>query len=231
MNAALQRAADFCARYGLDKPILLAPMAGACPASLSIAVANAGGMGAMGALVTPPDGIRAWVKEFRSASRGSFQLNVWVPDPKPRRDAAAESAVRAFLEQWGPAVPASAADVTLPDFNAQCDAFLEVTPRVVSSIMGVYLPTRSSAGSKTRASPGLRRRRRWPRRRMRPLRAPTRSSRRATKPAATEVLSITRARSARASDWSHSFRGWSIISTFPSLRPGELATAAVWPPR
>jgi nitronate monooxygenase len=138
MNAALQRAADFCARYGLDKPILLAPMAGACPASLSIAVANAGGMGAMGALVTPPDGIRAWVKEFRSASRGSFQLNVWIPDPKPRRDAAAESAVRAFLEQWGPAVPASAADVTLPDFNAQCDAFLEVTPRVVSSIMGVY---------------------------------------------------------------------------------------------
>ena len=31
---------------------MLAPMAGASPASLSIAVANAGGMGAMGALLT-----------------------------------------------------------------------------------------------------------------------------------------------------------------------------------
>jgi IMP dehydrogenase/GMP reductase len=39
------RAAAFCAQYGLQLPILLAPMAGACPASLSIAVANAGGMG------------------------------------------------------------------------------------------------------------------------------------------------------------------------------------------
>src|SRR5579884_3820015 len=40
------RAKSFCAKYRLKVPILLAPMAGACPASLSIAVANAGGMGA-----------------------------------------------------------------------------------------------------------------------------------------------------------------------------------------
>ena len=69
------RAAAFCATYGLQLPILLAPMAGACPASLSVAVANAGGMGAMGALRTEPSGIRAWVNEFRSASSGPFQLN------------------------------------------------------------------------------------------------------------------------------------------------------------
>jgi nitronate monooxygenase len=50
-------------------------MAGACPASLSIAVANAGGMGAMGALMTEPPGIRAWVNEFRFGSNGPFQLN------------------------------------------------------------------------------------------------------------------------------------------------------------
>ena len=44
------RAEAFCRQYGLRLPILLAPMAGACPASLSVAIANAGGMGAMGAL-------------------------------------------------------------------------------------------------------------------------------------------------------------------------------------
>jgi nitronate monooxygenase len=41
----LARAERFCGEYGLKFPILLAPMAGACPPSLSIAVANAGGMG------------------------------------------------------------------------------------------------------------------------------------------------------------------------------------------
>ena len=39
------RAAAFCDRFGLRVPILEAPMAGACPASLAVAVANAGGMG------------------------------------------------------------------------------------------------------------------------------------------------------------------------------------------
>jgi nitronate monooxygenase len=95
-------------------------------------------MGAMGALLTPADGIRSWVQEFRAGSGGPFQLNVWIPDPKPVRDPAAEERVRKFLEAWGPAVPASAADVILPDFNSQCEAFLEVTPTAVSSIMGVF---------------------------------------------------------------------------------------------
>ncbi len=132
------RAAGFCAKYGLKLPIMLAPMAGACPASLSIAVANAGGMGAMGALMTPSNGIRSWVQEFRASSSGPFQLNVWIPDPKPVRDPAAEDRVRKFLEAWGPEIAASAGDAVPPDFDLQCEAFLEVAPTAVSSIMGVF---------------------------------------------------------------------------------------------
>ena len=115
-------------------------MAGACPVSLSIAVANAGGMGAMGALITAPDGIRQWVSEFRAASSGPLQLNTWIPDPNPRRDADAEARTRAFLSEWGPDVPASAGDVTRPDIHEQCEAFLEATPTAVSSIMGLFPP-------------------------------------------------------------------------------------------
>ena len=136
----MDRARAFCDTYGVKLPILLAPMAGSCPASLSIAVANAGGMGAMGALITPPAGIRAWAQEFRSQSDGPFQLNLWIPDPTPYRDASAEARVRAFLARWGPAVPETAGDVTLPDFDAQCDALLDVAPTAVSSIMGVFPP-------------------------------------------------------------------------------------------
>jgi nitronate monooxygenase len=136
----LERSFSFCDRYGLRTPLLLAPMAGACPPGLSIAVANAGGMGALGALLTPPKGICDWVREFRSRSAGPLQLNLWIPDPPARRDADAEDRVREFLERWGPPVPSSAGDIVLPDFKAQCEAFLEMSPTAVSSIMGVFPP-------------------------------------------------------------------------------------------
>jgi nitronate monooxygenase len=71
----------FCQRYGLRIPILLAPMAGSCPVSLAVAVADAGGMGAMGALLSSPDAIANWAAEFRSRSLGPFQLNLWIAEP------------------------------------------------------------------------------------------------------------------------------------------------------
>jgi nitronate monooxygenase len=137
---AAERARAFCARFGLRLPILLAPMAGACPASLSIAVGEAGGMGAMGAVLSTPDAIRRWVADVRAGTAGPFQLNTWMPDPPPRRDADAEARVRAFLEGWGPAVPATAGDASPIEAAVQCEVFLELQPAAVSSIMGVLPP-------------------------------------------------------------------------------------------
>jgi nitronate monooxygenase len=118
-HPALIRANSFCAAYDLRIPILQAPMASACPPSLAIAVANAGGMGGCGALLMQPAAINAWVSEVRATTNGAFQLNLWIPDPPPVRDAAAETAVRRFLADWGPEVAG---------------------PAVISSIMGVYPP-------------------------------------------------------------------------------------------
>jgi nitronate monooxygenase len=137
---AAERARAFCDRFGMRLPIVLAPMAGACPPGLSIAVANAGGMGAMGALPDTPDGIRRWVREVRAATPGPLQLNSWMPDPAPVRDREAEARVRAFLEAWGPPVPPGAGDITLMDPLAQCEAFLELRPAAVSTIMGLLPP-------------------------------------------------------------------------------------------
>src|SRR5262249_43698362 len=123
-----ERARAFCDRFGLQLPILMAPMAGACPASLAAAVASAGGMGAFGAVLTQPAGIAEWVRGVRSSSNGAFQLNTWIPDPPPRRDADAEARVRGFLEQWGPPVPPDAGEITAPDFEAQCEAMLAAGP-------------------------------------------------------------------------------------------------------
>lgn len=138
MASALARTEAFCARFGLKLLILLGPMAGACPPSLSIAVANAGGLGACGALLMSPAEIAQWVEEFRRDSHGVFQLNTWIPDPAPVRDAMHEAEVRRFLASHGPEVAPSAGDATPPDFAAQCDAFLEARPPIVSSVMGLY---------------------------------------------------------------------------------------------
>jgi nitronate monooxygenase len=129
----------FCQKFGLRIPILEAPMAGSSQVNLAVAVAEAGGMGAMGALLSSPDAIANWAAEFRGRSTGPFQLNLWIPHrAEPARDLAAEQRVREFLSSWGPTDPAETKGIQFPDFDKQCDTFLAIRPTVVSSIMGLY---------------------------------------------------------------------------------------------
>jgi nitronate monooxygenase len=138
MSSVLSRAEQFCARFGLKLPILLAPMAGASAPALSIAVMRAGGLGACGALPMQPAEIAAWAEKVRAGSDGPFQFNLWIPEPAPPRDPAQERAMRDFLAAWGPAVAETAGDAALVDFSAQCEAVLEAAPAAVSSVMGLY---------------------------------------------------------------------------------------------
>ena len=138
IHSTLSRATAFCEKFNIRVPILMAPMAGACPASLAIAIAKAGGLGGCGALLMQPAAIKAWASEVRAGSNGGFQLNLWIPDQPPKRDVAIEDAVRRFLRNWGPEVERAAGDVNLPDFDAQCEATLAAGPAIVSSIMGLY---------------------------------------------------------------------------------------------
>jgi nitronate monooxygenase len=87
-----------------------------------------------------PEEISKWAAEFREGSRGEFQINLWIPDAPPVRDFELEKRQREFLATWGPPVPPEAGDAKLPDFAAQCDAMLAASPKVISSIMGLYPP-------------------------------------------------------------------------------------------
>lgn len=137
-RSSIKRAEKFAEQIGIECPILLGPMAGACPVGLSIAVANGGGMGACGALLMSPDAIRQWAADFRSKAEGSFQMNLWIPDAAPNRDPVGEAELCAYLKAWGPEVSMDTANDTPPDFAAQCEALLDVAPPVISSIMGVF---------------------------------------------------------------------------------------------
>lgn len=141
MASARDRAAQFCSRFGLRAPILQAPMAGACPPALAAAVANAGGLGGFGALMSTPQAIRDWAADFRSRSNGGFQINLWIPDPPPRRDPAHEARVRETLSRLGGMeIPDPGPGPFLPDFAEQCEAMIESSTPIISSIMGVFPP-------------------------------------------------------------------------------------------
>ena len=102
-------------------------MAGASAPALSIAVINAGGLGACGALLMQPQEILQWSEQVRERSRNAFNLNLWIPDPEPARDPTHEERLRDFLGRWGPQVPSDAGEVRPPEFAAQCQALLEVS--------------------------------------------------------------------------------------------------------
>ena len=137
LDEALSRADGFCAAYGMRVPILMAPMAGACPPALAAAVVEAGGMGGCGALLMDADAIARWATDVRSTSDGPFQMNLWVPDPTPPRDADQERAVAEFLAAWDPP-PADLSDDLPVPFADQCDALIEARPAAMSSIMGLF---------------------------------------------------------------------------------------------
>ena len=140
-NGIVGRVGSFCDRFGMRVPILEAPMAGACPPERSASLARAGAMAGFGALLSTPSGITEWAAAFRALGGGPLQINLWVPDPVPRRDREAEGQVARFLERWGPAVPPDAGDKRPIDFVAQFDAVLAARPTAVSSIMGLFPPT------------------------------------------------------------------------------------------
>jgi len=135
MKHAWQRVEEFCGRFGLRLPILQSPMAGACPPGLAIAVAEAGGIGASGVLLDPPERIEEWAEQFRSGSSGAFQLNIWIPGP-PSHDQDRIDAARQFLGRFG--TPGSPDVGPTPVFEEQCEAMLAARPTVISSIMGLF---------------------------------------------------------------------------------------------
>lgn len=137
-NSVIDRAEQFASEFGLTHPIILGAMAGACPVSVSLAVAKGGGMGACGALSMEPKAMRQWASEFRAETDKPFQMNLWIPDEAAHITPDHESELRTFLRQWGPEASAQSAKDTSPDFRAQCEALIDIAPPVISSIMGLF---------------------------------------------------------------------------------------------
>ena len=128
--------------FGIPHPLLLAPMAGAMDAELAIAVANAGGLGALPAGMLGAEQLRAQVAQFRSVTDGKpINLNFFAHKP-PVPNNAREDAWRAKLEPYyrefeiDPAAPVPVSN-RMPFDSAMCAMVEELKPEVVSFHYGL----------------------------------------------------------------------------------------------
>ena len=93
------RKSGFCARLGLEAPIVQAPMASSTTPALVAAVSNAGGLGSHGCASLAPEKLTEEIAAIRSRTTRGFNLNFFTHQA-PVPDAAKEAAMAALLEPY-----------------------------------------------------------------------------------------------------------------------------------
>ena len=127
--------------FGIEHPIVLAPMAGAMDTELAIAVAQAGGLASLPVAMLDEAKMRAQVASFRAATDKPVNLNFFAHKP-PALNNAREHAWREQLKPYyaefgiDPAAPVPSTNRT-PFDAALCAAVEELKPEVVSFHYGL----------------------------------------------------------------------------------------------
>jgi len=127
-------------RLGLSLPIIQAPMAGgATTPELVAAVANAGGLGSLGASFMSGKAIAAACDKVKARTNKGYGVNLFVPEDH-RPDLAvlrhASAALDGYRAEVGLAPPPEKAAYLQP-FEEQLDATLAARPQVFSFCFGI----------------------------------------------------------------------------------------------
>jgi nitronate monooxygenase len=130
--------------FGIERPIIQAPMAGSSSPQMAIAASEAGGLGSLPAAMLTPETLRGELQVVTQGTGRPINVNFFVhPDPKP--DAAREAAWRKRLEPYYRELGLSPdagkdAPTRAPFTSAMCDVVLEFKPKVVSFHFGLPDP-------------------------------------------------------------------------------------------
>lgn len=129
---------------GIEHPLLLAPMAGAADDALAIAVARAGGLGALPCAMLDGETLAAQVARFRAAVDAPLQLNFFChapPPDDPARDARWRQRLAPYYAELGLLPDATAATVARRPFDAAaCTLVEQLRPTAVSFHFGLPAP-------------------------------------------------------------------------------------------
>lgn len=127
--------------FGIELPIIQAPMAGVQDAALAIAVCEAGGLGSLPCAMLSPEALRRELTRLRAGTSRPFNVNFFCHRPLPA-DAAKESLWRQKLAPYYTqfSVPTNnvAGGASRTPFNAEAAEVLrELKPPVVSFHFGL----------------------------------------------------------------------------------------------
>lgn len=129
--------------FGIEHPIIQAPMAGAQGAALAIAVSEAGGLGSLPCALLNAAAIRGEVQQIRQRTARPFNLNFFchrVPTPDPARESRWIARLADYRRELGvqhEIVPSE----RVPFDAAMCALVEDLGPRVVSFHFGLPEPT------------------------------------------------------------------------------------------
>jgi nitronate monooxygenase len=155
--------------FGIEHPILLAPMAGPSTAELAIAVSEAGGLGAFGSALSTPDDVRAVLGVIRQRTLKPINLNFFThmpPDFDAAREARWKERLAPYYAEYGLKLDQPGSRSNRAPFTAEtCAIVEEFKPEVVSFHFGLphkqLLERVKRAGSKVIASATTAREAKW----------------------------------------------------------------------
>jgi nitronate monooxygenase len=137
---------DFCRKYDLSIPVVLAPMGGGpSTPELVAAVSNAGGLGSLAAAYSNGERIQQDIAAIRKLTTRPFAVNLFSPQAQlPLKDGvgAVSDFLRPYHERLGLKTP-ELPPKPIEDFDEQLEAVAKAAPPIVSFTFGL-LPQQAS---------------------------------------------------------------------------------------
>jgi nitronate monooxygenase len=127
--------------FGIELPIIQAPMAGVQGSALAVAVSNAGGLGSLPCAMLDLDGIRKELTATRAHTTKPFNVNFFChaqPEFSVEREAAWRAALAPYFAEYGIDASSIAAGAGRQPFDVEAAGLLnEFRPAVVSFHFGL----------------------------------------------------------------------------------------------
>lgn len=126
--------------FGIEHPIIQAPMAGAATPAMAAAVANAGGLGSLGCALMDAAQLRAAAGEAAAATSQPVNFNFFVhqePDLALHDPGAMKAALEPYYAELGLGEPAPPAPGAAAFNDAMLEALLACAPKVASFHFGL----------------------------------------------------------------------------------------------
>jgi nitronate monooxygenase len=127
--------------FGLELPIIQAPMAGAQGSALAVAVSNAGGLGSLPTATITLDILREELQRIRAQTSKPVNVNFFChtpPEPSAEREAAWRAALSPYFAEHGidpSTIPEGSGRA--PFSEAAADVIAEFEPEIVSFHFGL----------------------------------------------------------------------------------------------